>query len=225
MSFIPYLSAVGSLSFAAIFTCPDIAFAIGYLAHFNSNPCPSHWVAVKHLFCYLKGKLDYKLIYRTDPLLGPFACYSDVDYGGDKDNGSSTGGYVIKVGTGAISWSSKLQSVVTLSTTEAEYIAAVEAGKEMIWICNILSEFGYKVDRASIIKMDNQSAISISKNPEHHGNMKHLDLCFYWLRDTVESGFISPSYIPTSEMVANILAKPLPLAKLDFCKRMMRLEQ
>jgi hypothetical protein len=89
-------------------------------------------------------------------------CYSDADYGGDKDNGKSTGGYVIKVGTGAISWSSKLQSVVTLSTTEEEYIAAVEAGKEMIWTCNILSEFGYKVDGASIMKMDNQSVISVS---------------------------------------------------------------
>jgi hypothetical protein len=95
-----------------------------------------------------------------------------------------------------------------LGTTEAEYIAAVEAGKEMIWTHDILSEFGYKVDGASIMKMDNQSAISVSKNPEHHGHMKHLDLCFYWLRNTVESGLISPSYVPTSEMVADIFTKP-----------------
>jgi hypothetical protein len=173
----------------------------------------------------LKGTLDYKLVYTPDSLQQPFVCYSDADYGGDKDNGKSTGGYVIKVGTGAISWSSKLQSVVTLSTTEAEHIAAVEAGKEMIWTCNILSEFGYKVDGASIMKMDNQSAISVSKNPEHHGRMKHLDLRFYRLRDTMESGLISPSYISTSEMVADIFTKPLPLAKLDFCRRMMGLVQ
>jgi hypothetical protein len=217
MSSIPYLSAVGSLSFLAIFTCPDIAFAVGYLARFNSNPGPAHWVAVKHLLRYLKGTLDYKLVYQPDSLQQPFVCY-----GGD--NGKSTGGYVIKVGTGAISWSSKLQSVVTLSSTEAEYIAAVEAGKEMIWTHNILSEFGYKVDEASIMKMDNQSAISVTKNPEHHGHMKHLDLCFYWLRDTVESGLISPSYISTSEMVADIFTKPLPMAKLNFCRRMMGLE-
>jgi hypothetical protein len=165
MSSIPYLSDVGSLFFAAIFTRPDIAFAVGYLARFNSNPGPAHWVAVKHLFRYLKGTLDYKLVYTPDLLQQPFVCYSDADYGGDKDNGKSTGGYVIKVGTGAISWSSKLQSVVTLSTTEAEYIAAVE--KEMIWTHNILSEFGYKVDGVFIMEMDNQSAISVSKNPEH----------------------------------------------------------
>jgi hypothetical protein len=105
-----------------------------------------------------------------------------------------------------------LQSVVTLSTTEAEYISGVEAGKKIIWTCNILSEFGYKVDGASLMKMDNQSVISVLKNPEHHSHMRYLDLCFYWLRDTVESGLIALSYIPTSEMVADILTKPLPLA-------------
>ena len=224
MSSVPYLSAVGSLSFAALFTRPDIAFAVGYLACFNSNPGPAHWLAVKHLFRYMKGTLDYKLVYRPDPLQQSFLSYSDADFAGDKDNGKSTGGYVIKLGTGAISWSSKLQSIVTLSTTEAEYISGVETGKEMLWTRNILSEFGYTVDGASPLLMDNQSAINVSKNPEHHGRMKHLDLRFYWLRDTVESGLITPSYIPTSEMAADILTKALPLGKLDNCRKLMGLE-
>jgi hypothetical protein len=81
------------------------------------------------------------------------------------------------------------------------------------------------MDGAFIMNMYNQSAISVSKNPEHHGRMKHLDLHFYWLRNTVESGLKSPSYIPTSEMVADIFTKPLPLAKLDLCRRMIGLEQ
>jgi hypothetical protein len=81
ISSIPYLSAVGSLSFAAIFTRLDIAFTVGYLAHFNSNPGPAYWVAVKHLFHYLKGTLDYKLVYTPDSLQQPFVCYSDADYG------------------------------------------------------------------------------------------------------------------------------------------------
>src|SRR5438876_12056480 len=116
--------------------------------------------------------------------------YSDSDHGGSKDTGKSTGGYLIKMGTGAVSWSSKLQPIVTLSTTEAEYVAAVEAGKEIVWMRNILSEFGYKFISPSTLNLDNQSTISVSKNPEHHGRMKHLDLRFYWLRDAVESGSI-----------------------------------
>src|SRR5277367_4897666 len=99
-------------------------------------------------------------------------------------------------GGGAISWSSKLQPFVSLSTTEAEYIAACEAGKEILWLRNLLTEFGYKVDSPSILKIDNQSALTVSKNPEHHGRMKHLDLRYFWLRETVELGKINPEYIP-----------------------------
>ncbi|HVH80080.1 MAG TPA: Ty1/Copia family ribonuclease HI, partial [Stellaceae bacterium] len=141
-----------------------------------------------------------------------------------KDNGRSTSGYVLKVGTGAVSWCSKLQPIVSLSTTEAEYIAAVEAGKEIVWMRNILTEFGYKLDSPSILNIDNQSAISVAKNPEHHGRMKHLDLRFYWLRDTVEAGHITPAFISTADQPADILTKPLAREKMVRCREMMGLE-
>lgn len=128
------------------------------------------------------------------------------------------------VGSGAISWSSKLQPIVALSATEAEFIAAVEAGKEILWMRNILSEFGYTVQGPSTLHMDNQSAISVAKNPEHHGRMKHLDLRYYWLRDVVESGQIAPKFIPTAEMVADVLTKALPRDKVQFCRTLMGLE-
>jgi hypothetical protein len=99
---------------------------------------------------------------------------------------------------GAIGWGSKLQSIVALSTTEAEFVSAVEAGKEIIWMHNILSEFGYLLIQPSTLHIDNQSAISVSKNSEHHGHMKHLDLHYYWLRDAVNTKCIAPSYIPTA---------------------------
>jgi len=86
---------------------------------------------------------------------------------------------------GAIGWSSKLQGTVALSTTEAEYIATVQAGKEITWMHNILTEFGFALDIPTPLNIDNQSAISVSKNPEHNERMKHLDLRFYWLRDAV----------------------------------------
>jgi hypothetical protein len=111
--------------------------------------------------------------------------YCDTSHGDCKDTGHSTGGYVTLMAGGAIGWSSKLQGIIALSTTEAEFIAAVEAGKEIAWMRNILCEFGYTIDIPSTLQIDNQSAISVSKNPEHHGRMKHLDLRFYWLQDAV----------------------------------------
>ena len=95
--------------------------------------------------------------------------YTDADHGGNKDNGHLTGGYVTCVGGGAIDWRSWLQHFVTLSTTEAEFMAAIEAGKAIKWTKNILQEFGYLVDYPSTLFIDNQSALTVSKNPEHHG--------------------------------------------------------
>ena len=100
---------------------------------------------------------------------------------------------MVKIGSGAVSWSSKLQSLVALSTTEAEHIAAVEAGKEILWMHQLMGELGYDVSGVSLLQMDNQSAIVVSKNPEHHGKMKHLSLRLFWLRDTVQDGIIAPT--------------------------------
>ena len=121
-----------------------------------------------------------------------FTTFSDADHGGCKDSGHSTSAYVVKMGTGVISWSSKLQGLVAQATTEAEYIAAVEAGKEIVWLCNLLEKMGFFVSSPSILHTDNQSAIQVAKNPEHHGCMKHLDLRWFWLRDVLDQGVISP---------------------------------
>jgi len=126
-----------------------------------------------------------------------------------------TGGYVICIGGGAVDWRSWLQPFVLLSTTEAEFVATVEAGKAIKWTCNILQEFGCPVTHPSTFLIDNQSALTVSKNPEHHGQMKHLDLKFFWLRDQVEAGYISPIYVPTSDQLANILTKALPCATVN----------
>ena len=222
---VPYLSAVGSLMYLAITTRPDISYAVGVLARFNSNPGPIHWKAVKHAFRYLKGTMDLKLSYgpTEDKSQDPILTYSDADHGGNTDNGKSTGGYLVKLGTGAVSWSSKLQTMVALSTTEAEYVAAVEAAKEIIWMRQFMGELGYPPSTSSTLLMDNQSAISVSKNPEHHGRMKHLDLRWFWLRDTVDSGLIKPSFIPTEDMAADMLTKPLMRPYVEKCRKLMGL--
>jgi hypothetical protein len=125
---------------------------------------------------------------------------------------------------GAVSWSSKLQTVVALSTTEAEFIAAVDAGKEIVWMRAILTEFGFILNGPSVLGTDNQSSLAVSKNPEHHGRMKHLDLRFFWLRDQVTNGVIKTVYIPTAEMPADLLTKALSRVKVETFRRMMGLE-
>ena len=226
MKDIPYIHAVGSLMYLAIATRPDIAYTVGVLARFNSNPGPAHWNAVKHLFKYLKGTLDYKLTYGPGSSSSSelFTTYSDADHGGYKSTGRSTGAWVVKIGTGTVSWSSKLQSIVTLSTTEAEYIAAVSAGQEILWLRNLFSEMGYMVEGGSTLYIDNRSAISVAKNPEHHGRLKHLDLRFYWLRDVVEAGTIKVVHIPTSEMPADVLTKGLVGVKVNIGREMLGLK-
>jgi transposase InsO family protein len=211
---VPYLSAVGALMYLALTTRPDISNAAGILARFSSNPGPIHWKAVKHLFRYLQSTKDVKLVYGSDPSDELFSTFTDAAHGDVKDNGRSTGGYVVKIGGAAVSWSSKVQPFVALSTAEAEFIAAVEAGKEIMWMRNLLREIGYSVTDPSLMRCDNQSAIQVSKNPEHHGRMKHLDLRFFWLREKVEDDDIAITYIPTAEMPADILTKPLTRDKV-----------
>jgi len=160
MKSVPYLAVVGALMYLAIITQPDIAYTVGYLARFNSNPGLTHWQAVKHLLHYLKGTADYGITYAPDPNSNElFSTFSDADHGGCKDTGYSTGGYLVKIGSGAVSWSSKLQSIIALSTTEAEYIATISAGKEIRWMKNLLHEMGFSPTGPSMLRIDNQSAM------------------------------------------------------------------
>ena len=217
----PYLSAIGTLQYLSTMSRPDIAYTVSFLARFNQNPGPSHWGAVKHLMRYLKGTMDFKLTYSGPLAPGIFTTFCDASHGDCKDSGRSTGGYVTRMGGGAVGWASKLQPVVAQSTTEAEFVAAVEAGKEICWMRNLLGELGYTCTTSSPLYIDNESAVTVSKNPEHHGRMKHLDLRFYWLRDAVEQGIIAPLRIPGNEQPADILTKALPLPKAQFCRKAM----
>jgi hypothetical protein len=223
MEGVPYINAVGALNYLAIATRPDISYTVGVLARFTNNPGMQHWKAVKHLFRYLKGTLDYKLTYSPSPSTELFTTFSDADHAGNPDNGRSTSGYLVKVGTGAISWRSRLQTLVALSTTEAEFIAAVSAGQEILFLRNLFKAFGYKIDEPSTLFIDNNSAISVAKNPEHHGRMKHLDLRFYWLRDEVEKKKIQVKHVDTNNMAADILTKALGRVKVGEMVKMLGL--
>ena len=221
----PYAQLVGSLMYLAIATRPDISYSVGLLGRFSSNPGLPHWKAAKHLLRYLKGTMDLKLEYAPDPSQTElFVTYCDADHGGDRDNKRSTSGMIVKMGTGAISWASRLQTIATLSTTEAEFVSAVSAGQEIVWLRNLLSELGYTFPGPSTLFVDNQSAIAVANNPEHHGRMKHLDLRFYWLRDVVELGLIQVKHLRTDSMPADLLTKQLGRLKVNGLRQLMGLQ-
>jgi len=130
MSKVPYASAVGSLMYAMVCTRLNIAHAVGVVSRYMNNPVKEHWMAVKWIFRYLKGTKNQSLCFGGSKI--SLQGYVDADMAGDRDNRRSTTGYVFTIGGTAVSWVSKIQSVVALSTTKAEYVAATKASKEMI---------------------------------------------------------------------------------------------
>jgi hypothetical protein len=211
----PYVSAVGALMYLAIATRPDIAHAVAVLCRFMSKPGPAHWKAAKHLFRYLCSFDDYSLTYAPDLSSSQlFTTYSDADHAGNPANGRSMSTYVMEIDTGAVSWMSRLQSIIALSTTEAEFISAISAGQQIVWMRLFLGSLGNSFDAPSLLLVDNQSVIQVACNPEHHGRMKNLDLCFFWLRNMVNSGVIAMRYLPTADMAADLLTKALARLKV-----------
>ena len=208
MSSVPYLSAVGSLMYLSVGMRLDIAYAVGALSRFNSNPGRVHWQQCQRVFRYLQGTRDLMLQYGGKCNV-KLDVYSDADYAGDLDSACSTSGYAAFVGTSLVSWASRRQPVVAKSTTEAEYIAANEAGSEGVWFRNFLEELGYPQTSATALYIDNQSTIKVGKNPEHHSRMKHLNTKYHWLREQVEDRVFSLDYLATDRMPVDILTKPL----------------
>jgi len=178
MSRVPYASAVGSLMYVVLYTRPDIAHVVGVLSRFLSKLGKKHWTTVKWVCRYLRGTSDYGLCYQgrlgLDRVLDIHG-FVDADWVGNLDQRRSSSGYVFNLFGGAVSWMSKKQSVVALSTTEAEYMAATHASKEAVWLKRLCSSMGL-VQGAIRIDCDSQSEIFLAKNPAYHLKTKHVDV-------------------------------------------------
>jgi len=185
MSKVPYASAVGSLMYAMVCTRPDIAHAVGVVSRYMNNPGKEHWMAVKWILRYLRGTTNQALCFGGSNIA--LQGYVDVDMVGDRDNRRSTTGYVFTVGGTTVSWVSKIQSVVALSTIEAEYVTATEASKEMIWLQRFLDELGKKQELGRLYS-GSQSAIHLAKNSTFHSKTKHIQLKYHFIRSAFENG-------------------------------------
>ncbi|MCO5573237.1 hypothetical protein L7F22_027006 [Adiantum nelumboides] len=179
-----------------------------------ANPGRLHWDAVKSIMRYLKGTKNKCLCYGKGPL--ELKGFCDSDMAGDVDTRKSTSGYVFTLAGGAVSWCSRVQKIVALSTTEAEYISATEASKEAIWLAQLCSEFGLP-DKAPMLGCDSQSAICLAKNAMFHARTKHIDVRYHFIREVLEDGLITLVKVHTSQNRADALTKCLLKAQHELC--------
>jgi hypothetical protein len=218
MASIPYRQAIGSIMYAMVGTRPDLSVAVGKLSQFMQNPGQEHWNAVKKVLRYLQHSKEAVLQYKSCQDGGTLFGYCDSDWGGDVDSRKSTSGYAFMLAGGCISWCSKKQATVALSSTEAEYIAATQAAKEAIWLRTFLRELHIEQKVATLIFSDSQGSNALIRNPVYHARTKHIDIQYHFVREHVQAGILSFHFCTTKDQVADILTKPLARGKFEFCR-------
>ncbi|KAJ1255761.1 hypothetical protein BS78_K163600 [Paspalum vaginatum] len=199
---------IGSLLYLMV-TRPDIQFAVCLCAHFQASPRLSHRQAVKRIFRYLKYTPEIGLWFSSASLLS-LRGYSNADFAGCRLERKSTSGTCQFLGSSLVSWSSRKQSSVATSTTEAEYIASASCCSQLLWMKSTLSDFGLSFRKIPLL-VDSTSTLSVAKNPVLHSRTKHIDVRFHFLRDHYEKGDIDLIHVETENQLADIFTKPSDL--------------
>ena len=205
-------------------TSPDITYAMSNVAKFCANPAKEHWIAFKRIMRYLVGTMCLGLLYKENQLKSCVR-FSDTDWAGDLDDRKSTSGYMFRFSGAAISWRSKKQAYVALSTAEAEYIALASAAKAAVKVRQLPTDLRSNQEEATRIYEENQSAICLAKNPQFHGRAKHIGIKYHFIREQVENGNVELSYCRTEEMVADMLTKGLGREQLRKLRKMSGLDE
>ena len=232
----PYKSLIGSLLYAC-HTRPDVCYHVNMLAGYMANPGIKHWDAAIQVLEYLvsisnlclnydgnlKNTLDVYHHLNKNPksFIGTLHGYVDSDWGSDPDTMRSTTGYCMMLCGGAISWSSKKQPTVALSSTEAEFMAASSCVQDVLHIRMLLDELGFDIDAPTPIYEDNNGCIYMSKNQGKHKRAKHIDMRYHFIRDAVDAGVVILEYVKTSLQVADALTKSLGGKAFELCRNAM----
>jgi hypothetical protein len=244
MSKHPYREIIGSLRYLEQCTRPDISFALNRLSRYQANPGIPHWQELKHLCKYVHGTKSHGIMYDKGvypkhrelqhDLSGPLECFVDSDHAADKDTRRSCTGYIFFSRGGPISWRSRLQHSSALSTTEAEFMAASDAGCENIWLRRLLGQFTelattringmlipkdfdapkmsqkfFDTEVPTMFNEDNIGCIQCSEDPVLHGRMKHIDIKYHKIKEFVADKSAKLIYIATHRQIADLLTKSL----------------
>jgi len=189
-----YRSMIGSLFYLTA-SRPDITFAVGVCARYQAEPKISHLTQVKRILKYINSTSDYGIMYSHSENSMLFG-YCNADWAGSADDRKSTSGGCFFLGNNLISWFSKKQNCVSLSTVEVEYIAAGSSCSQLVWMKQMLKEYNVEQNVLTLY-CDNLSAINISKNPIQHSRRKHIDIRHHFIRDLVEEKVVTLEHVDT----------------------------
>lgn len=217
----PFRELIGALMYAATATRPDIMHAVSALSQFNSCYSTKHWVAAKRVLRYLRGT-DHRLTFSADQL--PLQGFADADWGNCVIDRRSYTGFTFILSGAAVTWESRKQRTVALSSTEAEYMAISDATKEAMYLKTFLEELGHKKLAEITLFNDNRGANCLAENPIYHARSKHIDLRHHYIRQVLGEKMLKLSYLPTEEMLADVLTKPLPGPKHSEMSRSLGLK-
>lgn len=214
---IPYQEVIGSLLFAAQISRPDISYAVNNVSRFTQDPGKIHWTATKRILRYLKGTLNYRLEFdgtKKSEIMG----YADADWASSIDDRRSVTGYVFLKNGSAISWATKRQTTVALSTTESEYMALSMAVQEALWLRRLAEEFG-QCSKATLLYIDNQGAQNLAQNGAYQARTKHIDVRYHFLKEKISEKLLELRYVSTNNQVADALTKAVDKKKLRLCSK------
>ncbi|KAM3308877.1 secreted RxLR effector protein like [Capsicum chacoense] len=214
-----FRSLVGGLIYLT-HTRPDIAFSVGVISRFMLKLSKVHFGAAKRVLHYIPGTMDYGIWYSQVSYFRLYE-FTDSDYAGSLDNRRSVSAYVFTLGSAVVIWSSKKQATTTLSTSEAEYIAATSAVCQAIWLRRMLAELQHKQESATGIYCDNKASIAMTKNPSFHSRTKHIDVRFHFIHDLVAKEEIILKHCSTHKQLADILTKSLAADKFIYLRALL----
>ena len=195
-----FRSLIGSLRYL-LNTIPDLTYSVSYLSRFIDKPSSDHLVAAKRILRYLKGTMNFGLMYNRGDRDLTITGYSDSEFSGDINNRKSTSGQIFFMGGLPITWNSVKQRVVALSTCDAEYIVVSSAACQSFWILRLIKELVSVKENLVKILVDNKSALELTRNPVHHSRSKHIDTRHHFIRDCIEEGLIKLEYVRTEDHV------------------------
>jgi hypothetical protein len=204
-----YPAFVGKVLYLSLCSRPDISYAVRELSRFISNFGTPHIAAAKHLLRYLQGSQSHGVIlgHRDDPF-PLFRAMSDSDWGMGNDR-KSVSGFIIFLGNSPISWSSKQQAIVALSSCEAEYISVTHCARDVLWLRNLFAEIGYPQESPTTIFCDNQGTVACTHDPHAHSKMKHISIREHFIRECISRRTINVVHIDGKENPADLFTKPL----------------
>ena len=220
---LPYRELIGSLMYLAVCTRPDIAHTVSYLSQFNENFGKEHWAAGKRIIKYLKGTIDVGIEFK--PNSTTLNGFVDSDWGTCPVDRRSYTGYIFLLNGGPVSWDSKKERTVALSSTEAEYMALSEATKESIYLNSFLIELGFEKLADGALFNDNIGAKKLAENATFHARSKHIDIRHHFIREALRDQKIIIRHLPTEDMPADMMTKGLSKGKHQKCSRLCGLKE